>query len=95
MRIHKREVRGLYQRQIPMRVAGPVVALACLFGTAAFGAAIAGPLDEWTVVQRVEPQPVDWWGGIGITGLAYGNGQFLAVGGGRMVLSSLDGSSWT
>jgi len=55
--------------------------------------ACGGPLDEWTVRQKVVPHD---FGGlqIGIAGLAYGNGQFLAVGPHGLVLASSDGTSW-
>ncbi len=44
----------------------------------------AGPLDDWT-----------WRNGGSLYGVAYGNGQFVAVGQAGAVVSSSDGVSWT
>jgi hypothetical protein len=47
----------------------------------------AGPLDTWTVRSPISPVA-------SLHAVTYASGQFVAVGGGNLVLSSADGASW-
>src|SRR5262249_57585847 len=62
--------------------------LAAAFALAAIGVASGQTCGDWSWAN---PKPQ----GNRLTGVAYGNGQFVAVGASGTVLTSLDGQTWT
>jgi len=65
-----------------------VMALLIMVGSLPQMAVAASPLDDWTVRG---PLPT----GANLNGVAYGNGTYVAVGNNGVVMTSVDGASWT